>query len=1174
MITPNPQTAYTAIEKSVNTLLKKRKRRVDEEAADMCAQRTFISSEITSVGEVIHWIPTTSEEAKRKRMKINEAEQSEIGSGNSRETFILNENSFCNSQSIEEMEFNEFNEEHLDPINAVKENLSDMQLNDANFLNCKLFAVINREISSFENNQEELKKVLENVVELINQGADVNAADREGRTPFLRAVQLGNIDLVKLLAEKGANPYRVDKNGKSSVDYAMELEKSEMLDLLQEKVPDITQPVRSKTCLHKAIVERKNSQIIQSLMKESLVDEIDENRDTALMLAIQTNQLEIAFQLLDKTKNIEQINTAERSVLHELMMPAIFCNKNEIWQNLYDRLSFKISEKLFKAIKENDLINIKKLFFALNPENLTCYSALSEAIEKGNTEAVCVLVELLKRYKIDINYINPSSKETPFMVACTCGFPAIVACLIGMGADLTARDLRGNNGFHLLAGRGHIDALKVCIYKALKVHDVEIILPLLNVENNEGLTPVMCAAKGTSKECVDFLTSAGSNATTQEYLATEVNWHQKHFDEQKKGAQVRYDLAKQKYDEEHQKTLASIEADQSNSSNSLNAAPAPEMEVINPPALLSIQEMLKRTPLKRLYHACKFGLTEVVKNQLKNGAFTQTLNTKVEEINYAVVKDKLTEVTTEETALYVSCYYGHQEIVKELLAFGANPNLPARNGWSPLFVAAKKGFFDIVKMLIAQGANPHIKNRNDMTPLNIAAYGGYLEIVQELINQKANVDQGDKMGAKPLHAAVQSGKYDVVKRLLENGADINGKTATDITPLYVASYSGNEQMVKMFLEYTPPASHANTLKSADVNWMNKEGLTAITVAAFNGHVGIVKKLLEAGADLTITAKKKVTPLYAACQNGHTEVVKLLLDLRVDPNAQIGNHNTPVHAAAIENKCDILEMLIRNGANVDSVNMDGVTPLYMACEKGHIEILEMLINAGANVNTTNKHIVSPLNIASQNGHQQVVKKLIDCGANVNSQTEDGPTPIFIAAQNGHLEICKMLIGANAQVDLLTKEKETALFVAGYFGHVEIVKALIDAGAQINIVDRDERTPLWWASKAGRDQVVKLLMDAGADVNLSDREGVTPIEIASQHHRNKVCEQLNSSKLQDTLCSICLTTQRTILFMPCKHLASCTDCFNKMERNARRTREVALIKCPICRDFVTEGIKVYF
>lgn len=669
----------------------------------------------------------------------------------------------------------------------------------------------------------------------------------------------------------------------------------------------------------------------------------------------------------------------------------------------------------------------------------------------------------------------------------------------------------GNTELHLAAIKGDFDKLKNLVTEYSK--DLSSMTAALNQPNKNQETPVMLAVMYGHKECVDIFLAAGSSVS-DEFRGS-------------------------------------------------------------------------RSPLQKLYHSCKFGLFLVVKQLFEEHHFdAEFLNQKIEETNHVMEKDKLTEVITSETALYVACHYGHTEIVKLLLEHGADAKSTARNSWSCLFVAAKKGFTEIVRMLIDHGANVLAKNRNDMTALNIAAYGGFIEIAQILLDKDArNIDEGDNMGARPLHAAVQKGNLEMLKLLVEYGADINKKTNSDISILYVAAYSGHSAIVEYLTDNkdqhgnllhplvgrdNPQQLLEETLKPIDINTLNKEGLSALTVAAFDGHLSIVERLLKLDADKYKTDKQCVNALYAAVQNGHTDVVRCLLEWGYELR-NIGNKNTPFHAAAIGNRTEILELLFEafpDEKNFDTTNIDGVTPLYMACEKGHVGVVDQLIKKGANVNTSNRHTVSPLNIASQNGHTAVVKLLLENGADVNSQTEDGPSPLFIASQNGHKDICKLLLEHRADVDIRTKEKETALFVAGYFGYAEIVKLLIQYKASVNIVDRDTRTPVWWACKAGNEDVVKLLMDAGADINISDREHVTPMMIAAQQRKTEVCEVLNKAKEPAALCVVCLTNTRCTLFMPCKHLAACGDCDEKLEKLHGQN-----LKCPACKDPVTEKIRVF-
>jgi ankyrin repeat protein len=72
---------------------------------------------------------------------------------------------------------------------------------------------------------------------------------------------------------------------------------------------------------------------------------------------------------------------------------------------------------------------------------------------------------------------------------------------------------------------------------------------------------------------------------------------------------------------------------------------------------------------------------------------------------------------------------------------------------------------------LASGADPNIAARNGDTPLITAARIGYREGAEELIRAGARVDAANRQGETALILAVQQRQADLVRLLLSNGAD-------------------------------------------------------------------------------------------------------------------------------------------------------------------------------------------------------------------------------------------------------------------------------------------------------------------------------------------------------------------------------------------------------------------
>ena len=101
---------------------------------------------------------------------------------------------------------------------------------------------------------------------------------------------------------------------------------------------------------------------------------------------------------------------------------------------------------------------------------------------------------------------------------------------------------------------------------------------------------------------------------------------------------------------------------------------------------------------------------------------------------------------------------GHTAVVKELLTTNVELETTSEKGRdTALTLACASGRFEVVRLLIARGANVEHRNANDYTPLCCAALNAHdsedwrLEIIRELAthNTDINARTNTKLGASP-----------------------------------------------------------------------------------------------------------------------------------------------------------------------------------------------------------------------------------------------------------------------------------------------------------------------------------------------------------------------------------------------------------------------------------------
>jgi hypothetical protein len=142
------------------------------------------------------------------------------------------------------------------------------------------------------------------------------------------------------------------------------------------------------------------------------------------------------------------------------------------------------------------------------------------------------------------------------------------------------------------------------------------------------------------------------------------------------------------------------------------------------------------------------------------------------------------------------------QVVEVLLDFGASENKPCDGRKKQLLtMAAEVGDCEIVRVLLAKGADMNMPTGHEYTPLSQAVVSDNEECVELLLRLGARVNHGGRENDTALLAAVFYFRHDIAMRLLECGADVNSTNTSGVTPLYAAATTRNTRMFATLLEY-------------------------------------------------------------------------------------------------------------------------------------------------------------------------------------------------------------------------------------------------------------------------------------------------------------------------------------------------------------------------------------
>ena len=118
------------------------------------------------------------------------------------------------------------------------------------------------------------------------------------------------------------------------------------------------------------------------------------------------------------------------------------------------------------------------------------------------------------------------------------------------------------------------------------------------------------------------------------------------------------------------------------------------------------------------------------------------------------------------TALHLAAENNHIEMVKLLLASGADTESTSDGYWTPLLNAAQNGHEKVVDLLLNANADVNARTSSGMVSLHWAAANGHLKVVQRILKEeKALKNPKDGFDSTPLSRAGQHGHQEIIQEL-------------------------------------------------------------------------------------------------------------------------------------------------------------------------------------------------------------------------------------------------------------------------------------------------------------------------------------------------------------------------------------------------------------------------
>ncbi|CAL1545270.1 unnamed protein product [Lymnaea stagnalis] len=502
------------------------------------------------------------------------------------------------------------------------------------------------------------------------------------------------------------------------------------------------------------------------------------------------------------------------------------------------------------------------------------------------------------------------------------------------------------------------------------------------------------------------------------------------------------------------------------------------------------------------------------------------------------------------TPLMLAASLGNYVLCDVLIClFGADPNKPnSLTGRTALHIAAERNHRKTVECLIRRGADVNIEDhdglRADDIPTCVVVTDDCREVItfnrlrriemlSDLVRKGEVVPSQlrpsdlyvvDDEGHTLIMVAAMYNRFQTLHCLLDiSKTSMNAQhSKTGMTALAIASRIGNLEAVGVLLRHKACpiiADMEGYLPLQHAVLHNNENTVDIILDHFpSTYVGLYKAL-RLCKKTSIHAKLK-----RAWEKRQEEIV-----------------NQKLLACALNGDAEDLYKVLEEGDNINPQSGSGNWPTYLAVEHGNLEVFRLLCEKGGNF--WQRHATTgatALHVAAKQGHQGIVTYLLQYCKQYRKrrrvQPIPGEEPVKAPVPRGAGGWRSDRASRNRFLDInaMDRDNKTALQLAAESGFSKVVELLLSRGATTAMLDNKGslvscsqydgvRIMIESARTQHTRQVIKAIEDKSRkglpilqqlwlprfDHHLRDKDGSTPLMVAAGYGRVSVIQFLLES-----------------------------------------------------------------